>query len=116
MNIEHEDTPEDVPDFFAHPNELDELPNELFASTTLLAAYINHRWPMADEDERSTLFTLAEGLWWYLADHHSGQWSKEYSLMGSFGFSPSPLARGPEGQALEVYRAIRRRTRRGARG
>jgi hypothetical protein len=60
-----------------------------------LQAYINERYPhcfIADCD----LFDLAEGLYWYCNDYHTGQWSDEYSVLSALDYSPSPLADGVE--------------------
>ena len=61
-----------------------------------LQAHIDERWPLADDDEKCALFDLAEGLYWYCNDYHTGQWSDEYSVLSTLDYSPSPLADGVE--------------------
>jgi hypothetical protein len=70
-----------------------------------LQAYIDERWELADDDEKCALFDLADGLYWYCHDYHTGQWSDEYSVLSTLDYSPSPLARGVEegSTAQEVY-------------
>ena len=70
-----------------------------------LQAYIDERYPLADLDEKCDLFNLAEGLYWYCHDYHTGQWSDEYSVLSTLDYSPSPLANGVEegSAAHEVY-------------
>ena len=70
-----------------------------------LQEYIDERYPLADDDEKGDLFNLADGLYWYCSEWHSGQWSDEYSVLSTLNYSPSPLASGVEEEtaAHEVY-------------
>ena len=70
-----------------------------------LQAHIDERYPLADDDEKCDLFDLAEGLYWYCSEYHTGQWSDEYSVLSTLDYSPSPLAHGVEEgtTAHEVY-------------
>ncbi len=61
-----------------------------------LQTHIDNRWPLADDDEKVDLFDLAEGLYWYCHDYHTGQSSDEYNVLSTLEFSPSPLATGVE--------------------
>ena len=51
-------------------------------------------------------FTVCDTYYWWLAEHHEGQWSTAYRrlcrLMGYY--NPSPLARGP--QDPDAYREL----------
>lgn len=33
-------------------------------------------------------FSIAQALYWYCADYHGGQWSKEYAVMCQLGYHP----------------------------
>jgi len=51
---------------------------------------------------------MAAGLYWYCADHHSGQWSLEYAILSSLPYRPGASERGPEPDsvAAEVYASL----------
>ena len=54
-------------------------------------------------------FDIVEGYYWWLNDHHEGQWSKGYENLCRVGryFKPSTLSEGPESdQANEVYDSL----------
>ena len=70
-----------------------------------LQAHIDERYPLADDDEKCDLFDLADGLYWYCSEYHTGQCSDEYSVLSTLDYSPSPLASGVEegSTAHEVY-------------
>ncbi len=70
-----------------------------------LQAHIDERYPLADDDEKCDLFNLADGLYWYCSEYHTGQWSDEYSVLSTLDYPPSPLANGVEegSTAHEVY-------------
>jgi hypothetical protein len=55
-----------------------------------------------------TEFEVEEALYWWCADHHSGQWSEEYSILSSSPFRPGPLSNGPEpdSYAAMIYDAM----------
>jgi hypothetical protein len=40
-------------------------------------------------------FDIEEAVYWWCADHHSGQWSPEYAILSQSEFRPSPLSNGP---------------------
>jgi len=49
-------------------------------------------------------FDVADGLYWFCMEWHSGQGSRLYAVGSNLGFRPAPSARGPEGEtAREVY-------------
>ncbi len=70
-----------------------------------LQAYFDERWELADDDEKCDLFDLADGLYWYCSEYHTGQCSDEYSVLSTLDYPPSPLASGVEegSTAHEVY-------------
>ena len=53
---------------------------------------------------------LAQGLYWYLADYHEGQWSENYKLLSQLGedYRPGMLENGPEkgSDAEYTYKAL----------
>ena len=53
-------------------------------------------------------FDAAQGLYWYCADYHNGQWSEEYRVLSTLGYKPSMSEHGPDpdSYADEVYRAL----------
>jgi hypothetical protein len=54
-------------------------------------------------------FEIADTYYWWLADHHEGQWSRKYERLSqlSRSYSPSPLARTAENP--EAYAELCRR-------
>jgi len=49
-------------------------------------------------------FDVADGLYWFCMEWHSGGGSRLYAVGSNLGFRPAPSARGPEGEtAREVY-------------
>jgi hypothetical protein len=58
-------------------------------------------------DAELTRWRLAEGIYWWLADHHSGQWSEEYRMLCNIPFKPAPSANGPtDPDSGSVYAAL----------
>ena len=55
-------------------------------------------------------FDICDAYYWFMANYHNGQWSKEYALSGTFhrlGFRPSPLAKGPDSEnAQDIYNTL----------
>ena len=45
-------------------------------------------------------FDRAEAAFWWLNDHHKGQWSPEYRKLCAVAaiFNPSPLSHGPDSE------------------
>jgi hypothetical protein len=49
-------------------------------------------------------FDVADGLYWFCMDWHSGQSSDLYRIGSTMGFKPAPSATGPDGNtARQVY-------------
>ena len=58
--------------------------------------------------EYADRFDVAQGLYWYCADFHDGQWSKEYSVLSTLGYKPAHSERGPDTEdAQRTYDALR---------
>ena len=54
-------------------------------------------------------FDLVDGYYWWLVDHHTGQWSERYARMSKMQqyYRPSRLAHGPESEeAQAIYDAL----------
>ena len=53
-------------------------------------------------------FDIVEGYYWWLVEHHSGQWSEEYARQCKVSryFTPSRLASGPEDMGQIVYNSL----------
>lgn len=80
------------------PESVYELPSDFNWEPQAVCDYINDQWDTADDDEKCTLFDLAEGLYWYCVHWHGGQWSDEYSIMSSqLDFSPGHIAKANDG-------------------
>lgn len=49
---------------------------------------------------------ILDTYYWWLADHHSGQGSREYRRLSRLSryYQPGPLAKGPEDQ--DAYNAL----------
>jgi hypothetical protein len=51
-------------------------------------------------------YDIVDAWYWWLVDHHEGQWSERYARMSRLGriYRPSRLANGPDGEiAQDIY-------------
>jgi len=62
------------------------------------------RNPISISVDEENYFDVADGLWWFCMDWHSGGSSALYRVGSTLGFKPGPSVRGPEGEtAQQVY-------------
>lgn len=58
---------------------------------------------------------VLEGIYWYAADHHQGQWERWYRILTAAGrvFKPSRLSKRPDSErGQEIYALLEGRNRR----
>lgn len=61
-------------------------------------------WKISVPVNEKTYFDVADGLYWFAMQYHSGGGSVLYRVGSGLGFKPGPLAKGPEGEvAQQVY-------------
>lgn len=59
------------------------------------------------DDVHGMLFDAAQGLYWYCANNHTGQWSVLYRLMCALDYHPSASESGPNTEIADaVYAAL----------
>lgn len=53
-------------------------------------------------------YSIVEGYYWWLIEHHNGQSSREYARLSRITgyYSPSPIAHGPRDEAMYVYQRL----------